>query len=71
MSRLELLDTARHKLRLAPFHGDALLSIHTRSPHDGPDEPLRVQLTAHLEVFAYTGTAAAEKAVSNDSALTP
>jgi hypothetical protein len=41
MSRLELLDSARHKLRLARYHADALLRILAQNPHDGPDEPLR------------------------------
>jgi hypothetical protein len=63
MSRLELLDSARHKLRLARYHADALLRILAQNPHDGPHEPLRVPLEAHLEGLAYTGTAAAEKTV--------
>lgn len=63
MSRLQLLDSARHKLRLAAYHADALLRILAQNPHDGPDEPLRIPLEAHLEGLAYTGTAAAEKTI--------
>jgi len=61
MYRLELLDSARHKLRLARYHADALLGVLAQHPHDGPDDPLRDPLEAHLEGLAYTGTAAAEK----------
>src|ERR1700758_1205042 len=61
MSRLDLLDSAHHKLRLARYHADSLRDILAQHPHDGPDEPLRVPLEAHLEGLAYTGTAAAEK----------
>lgn len=63
MSRLGLLDSARHKLGLANYHADSLLGILAQRPHDGPDEPLRVPLEAHLEGLAYTGTAAAEKTI--------
>jgi hypothetical protein len=63
MPGLELLDSARHKLRLARYHADALLRILAQNPHDGPDEPLRIPLEAHLEGLAYTGTAAAEKTI--------
>jgi hypothetical protein len=63
VSRLDLLDSARHKLGLARYHADSLLGILAQHPHDGPDEPLRVPLEAHLEGLAYTGTAAAEKTI--------
>lgn len=63
MSRLDLLDSARHKLGLADYHANSLLGILAQHPHDGPDEPLRVPLEAHLEGLAYTGTAAAEKTI--------
>lgn len=63
VSRLALLDSARHKLALARYHADALEGILEQHPHDGPDEPLRVPLEAHLEGLAYTGTAAAEKTI--------
>ncbi len=52
MSRLALLDSARHKLRLARYHADTLLGILEQRPHNGPDEPLRVPLEAHLEGLA-------------------
>src|SRR5438067_12664919 len=41
----------------------AALRILAQRPHDGPDEPLRVPLEAHLEGLAYTGSAAAEKTI--------
>jgi hypothetical protein len=63
VSRLALLDSARHKLGLARYHADALQSILDQHPHDGPDEPLRVPLEAHLEGLAYSGAAAAEKTI--------
>lgn len=63
MSRLDLLDSARHKLGLAAYHAASLLGILGQHPHDGSEEPLRVPLEAHLEGLAYTGTAAAEKTV--------
>jgi hypothetical protein len=63
VSRLDLLDSARHKLGLAAYHADSLLGILAQHPHDGPDEPLRLPLEAHLEGLAYTGTAAAEKTI--------
>lgn len=63
VSRLDLLDSARHKLGLARYHADSLLGILAQHPHDGPDEPLRIPLEAHLEGLAYTGTAAAEKTI--------
>lgn len=59
----DLLDSAQHKLRLARYHGEALLDILAQHPHDGEDEPLRVPLEAQLEGMAYTGTAAAEKTI--------
>jgi hypothetical protein len=61
MPRRALLDSVRHKLALARYHADSLRDILAQHPHDGPDEPLRVPLEAHLEGLAYTGTAAAEK----------
>lgn len=63
MTRLELVDSAQHKLRLARYHAEALLGILDQHPHDDPLDPLRVPLEAHLEGLAYTGTAAAEKAI--------
>lgn len=63
MSRLDLLDSTWHKLKLARYHADALLAILDQHPHEGPDEPLRVPLEAHLEGLAYTGTAAVEKTI--------
>ena len=63
MSSLELLDSAQHKLRLAHYHAETLLGILAQHPHDGPDEPLRAPLEAHLEGLAYTGTAATEKTI--------
>ena len=63
MSRLALLDSARHKLRLGRYHGDTLLHVLAQNPLDVPDEPLRVSLEAHLEGLAYTGTAALEKTI--------
>jgi hypothetical protein len=61
MPRRALLDSARHKLALARYHAESLRDILAQHPHDGPNEPLRVPLEAHLEGLAYTGTAAAEK----------
>ena len=63
MSRLELLNSARHKLLLARYHAEALLDVLAQHPQDRPSEPLRVPLEAHLEGLAYTGTAAAEKTI--------
>lgn len=63
MSRLQLLDSSRHKLRLARYHAEALLAILAQEPRDDPDHALRVPLEAHLEGLAYTGTAAAEKTI--------
>ena len=63
MSRSELLDSARHKLRLARYHAETLLNILAQHPPDLVDDPLRVGLEAHLEDLAYTGTAAAEKTI--------
>jgi hypothetical protein len=63
VSRLELLDSARHKLHLASYHAEALAGVLAQNPRDGADEPLRIVLEAHLEGLAHTGTAAAEKTI--------
>jgi hypothetical protein len=57
----ELLDSARHKLRLARYHADAVRAVLVQHPSEDPEDALRVALEAHLEGLAYTGTAAAEK----------
>jgi hypothetical protein len=62
-SAIGLLDSVRHKLRLARYHAKTLLDILAQNPHEGHDDPLRVPLEAHLEGLAYTGTAAAEKTI--------
>jgi hypothetical protein len=61
MAREELLNSARHKLRLARYHGATLANVLAASPPDDPEDDLRIALEAHLEGLAYTGTAAAEK----------
>ena len=63
MAREELLDSARHKLRLARYHATALGNVLAAVPPDDPEDELRVALEAHLEGLAYTGTAAAEKTI--------
>jgi hypothetical protein len=63
LSSGDLLDSARHKLRLARYHGETLLAVLAQRPPDDPDDPLRVALEAHLESLAYAGTAAAEKTI--------
>jgi hypothetical protein len=50
--RLDLLDSAWHKLRLAAYRAQALLDVLGLHPTEDK---------AHLEGLAYTGTAAAEK----------
>jgi hypothetical protein len=61
MTQLELLDSARHKLRLAHYHAAALLRVLEQHPTEDLDDPRRMAMEAHLEGLAYTGTAAAEK----------
>ncbi len=61
MTRLELLDSARHKLRLAGYHGPALLHILELHPTEDFEDDRRIEMEAHLEGLAYQGTAAAEK----------
>lgn len=61
MTAVALLDSARHKLRLADYHGSALVDVLGLHPTETPDDPRRVEMEAHLEGLAYTGTAAAEK----------
>ncbi len=61
MTSLELLDSARHKLRLAGYHAAALLRVLERHPTEDLDDERRIEMEAHLEGLAYTGTAAAEK----------
>ena len=61
MTRLDLLDSARHKLRLAAYHAQALLDVLGLHPTEDNDDPRRIEMEAHLEGLAYTGTAAAEK----------
>ena len=58
-----LLDSARHKLRLARYHGETLIAVLQQHPPDDLENELRVALEAHLEGLAYTGTAAAEKTI--------
>jgi hypothetical protein len=59
--RPELLDSARHKLRLAHYHAAALLRVLEQHPTEDLDDPRRIAMEAHLEGLAFTGTAAAEK----------
>lgn len=61
MTRLELLDSARHKLWLAAYHTRALRQALERHPTEGLEDPARIEMEAHLEGLAYTGTSAAEK----------
>jgi hypothetical protein len=61
MTQLELLDSARHKLRLARYHAAALGRVLEQHPTEDLDDPHRIAMEAHLEGLAYTGTAAAEK----------
>lgn len=62
MEALVLLDSAQHKLRLARHHAAALLAVlEFRHPSEDLDDPIRIEMEAHLEGLAYTGTAAAEK----------
>jgi hypothetical protein len=61
MTSLELLDSARHKLRLAGYHAAAVLRVLEQHPTEDLDDPRRIEMEAHLEALAYTGTAAAEK----------
>lgn len=61
MTRLELLDSARHKLRLAGYHAAAVLRVLEQQPTGNLDDARRIEMEAHLEGLAYTGTAAAEK----------
>jgi hypothetical protein len=61
MTRLELLDSARHKLRLAGYHGPALLHILELHPTEDLEDDRRIEMEAQLEGLAYQGTAAAEK----------
>lgn len=63
MDALRLLDSARHKLRLARYHGETLLAVLAQDPPDDPEHELRTALQAHLEGLGYTGTAAAEKTI--------
>jgi hypothetical protein len=59
--RLELLDSARHKLQLAAYHRRALLNVLELHPSEELEDERRIEMEAHLEGLAYTGTAAAEK----------
>jgi hypothetical protein len=61
MTQLELLDSARHKLRLSHYHGAALVRVLEQHPTEDLIDPRRIAMEAHLEGLAYTGTAAAEK----------
>lgn len=61
MTRLALLDSAQHKLRLAGYHAPALRRALERDPTEDLDDETRIEMEAHLEGLAYTGTAAAEK----------
>ena len=61
MIRFELLDSARHKLRLAAYHRGALLAVLELHPTEDLEDERRIEMEAHLEGLAYTGTAAAEK----------
>jgi hypothetical protein len=61
MTRLELLTSTRHKLRLAAYHAQALLDVLELHPTEDPEDERRIEMEAHLEGLAYTGTAAAEK----------
>jgi hypothetical protein len=61
MTRLELLDSAQHKLRLAGYHAQALLNILELHPAEALEDERRIGMEAHLEGLAYTGTASAEK----------
>jgi hypothetical protein len=61
MEAFVLLDSAQHKLRLARYHADALLNVLQLHPSEDLDDPRRIEMEAHLEGLAYTGTAAAEK----------
>lgn len=61
MTAVELLDSARHKLRLADYHAQALVHALDQHPTEDPADKRRIKMEAHLEGLAYTGTAAAEK----------
>jgi hypothetical protein len=61
LTRLELLNSARHKLRLAGYHAQALLDVLALHPTEDPQDERRIEMEAHLEGLAYTGTAAAGK----------
>jgi hypothetical protein len=61
LTRLELLDSARHKLQLAAYHRTALLNVLELHPTEDLEDERRIEMEAHLEGLAYTGTAAAEK----------
>jgi hypothetical protein len=63
MAREELLTSARHKLRLARYHGSTLANILGAGPPDDPEDDVRIAFEAHLEGLTYTGTAAAEKTI--------
>jgi hypothetical protein len=49
MTELELLDSARHKLRLADYHAAALLRVLEQHPTEDLDDPRRIAMEAHLE----------------------
>jgi hypothetical protein len=61
MDAIGLLDSARHKLQLARYHAQALLGVLELYPSEDLEDPRRIEMEAHLEGLAYTGTAAAEK----------
>src|SRR6266542_3363893 len=61
MTRQEFLTSARHKLRLAGYHRQALLNVLELHPTEDVEDERRIEMEAHLEGLAYTGTAAAEK----------
>jgi hypothetical protein len=61
MDQGSLLDSARHKILLAGYHAKALTHVLALSPTEDADDPRRIEMEAHLEGLAYTGTAAAEK----------
>ena len=62
-TREQLLDSVAHKLRLARYHAHALLDVLELNPPDVPEDPRRIELEAHLEGLAYSGTAAVEKTI--------
>jgi len=70
MTSLELLDSARHKLAIARWHGAELQRVLDDYVPDDLDDPRRLALEGHLEGIAYMGTAAAEKTIRSLAPLT-